>query len=181
MRNIGYARVSTAGQSLAGQLETLTAEGCEIIFEEKVSGAKSNRIELQAALRELRAGDVLIVTRLDRLARSTYDLLSIIKQIETSGAQLKSLAETWADTTTSHGRLILTVLGGLAEFERELIVQRTQEGRERAKREGRRLGRPPKLSAHQKSLVIKWRNEGRDNAEIARDLGVSRSTVSRVR
>ncbi|WP_417255295.1 recombinase family protein [Celeribacter sp.] len=95
MRNIGYARISTAGQSLTGQLETLTMEGCEIIFEEKVSGAKSNRIEQQAALRELQAEDVLIVTRLDRLARSTYDLLSIIKQIETSGAQLKSLAETW--------------------------------------------------------------------------------------
>lgn len=133
------------------------------------------------SLRELQAGDVLIVTRLDRLARSTYDLLSIIKQIETSGARLKSLAETWADTTTSHGRLILTVLGGLAEFERELIIQCTQEGRERAKREGRRLGRPPKLTSHQKALVTKWRNEGRDNAEIARDLGVSRSTVSRVR
>lgn len=180
MRYIGYARVSTAGQTLVGQLDQLQAAGCEMIFEETASGAKSDRAQLHAAVSELEAEDVLIVTRLDRLARSTYDLLTIIKQIESRGAKLKSLAEAWADTTTSHGRLILTVLGGLAEFERELIVQRTQEGRERAKREGRRLGRPPKLSAHQKGLVVKWRSEGRDNASIARDLGVSRSTVSRV-
>ncbi len=179
MRKIGYARVSTVGQSLAGQLDQLQTEGCEIIFEETATGAKSDRAQLQAAVSALGEDDVLIVTRLDRLARSTYHLLTTIKQIESRGARLKSLSETWADTTTSHGRLILTVLGGLAEFERELIVQRTQEGRERAKREGRRLGRPPKLSAHQKALVAKWRAEGRDNASIARDLGVSRSTVSR--
>lgn len=180
MRKIGYARVSTAGQSLDSQIEHLRATGCETIFQEKASGAKSDRPQLVAVLDALESGDVLVVTRLDRLARSTYDLLSTIKRIEARDAQLKSLTEIWADTTSAHGRLMLTVLGGLAEFERELIVQRTQEGRERAKREGRRLGRPPKLTSHQKKLIIKWRSHGRDNAEIARDLGVSRSTVSRV-
>ena len=91
---------------------------------------------------------------------------------------MKSLADTWADTTTPTGRLILTVLGGLAEFERSLIKERTGEGRERARREGRRLGRPPKLTAHQRALIAEWRAQGQDNVQIARALGVSRSTVS---
>ena len=146
-----------------------------------MSGARADRPELAKALAMLDEGDTLTVTRLDRLARSTFDLLNIVKTIEAKGARLKSLAETWADTTTPAGRLILTVLGGLAEFERSLIAERTGEGRERARREGRRLGRPPKLTAHQKALVEQWRAEGQDNARIARALGVSRSTISRLR
>lgn len=181
MKLIAYARVSTSGQTLDAQLEQLRAHGCDLIFQETMSGARSDRPELAKALNALEQGDTLIVTRLDRLARSTFDLLTIVRGIETKGAKLKSLAEAWADTTTPTGRLILTVLGGLAEFERSLITERTSEGRERARREGRRLGRPPKLSAHQKALIETWRTEGQDNAQIARALGVSRSTVSRVR
>lgn len=181
MELIGYARVSTAGQSLETQLEQLSANGCSRIFKEKISGVQSNRPELTLALDALKGGDTLVVTRLDRLARSTRDLLDIVDRIESKGASLKSIADAWADTTTPTGKLILTVLSGLAEFERSLIAQRTSEGRDRARREGRRLGRRPKLSAHQRRLVQQWRAEGQDNAQIARCLGVSRSTVSRIK
>lgn len=180
MNSIGYARVSTSGQTLDAQLEQLEAAGCVSVFQETMSGARSDRPELKKALDALVEGDVLIVTRLDRLARSTRDLLDIVHTIETKGAKLKALTDSWADTTTPTGKLILTVLGGLAEFERSLIAERTAEGRERARRAGRRLGRPPKLSQYQRDVVLKMRREGQDNAEIARVLGVSRSTVSRI-
>lgn len=180
MKKIAYARVSTSGQTLETQVEQLTAEDCDQIFQETISGAKSDRPELTKALAALSEGDLFVVTRLDRLARSTFDLLQTVRSIEAKGAKLKSLAEAWADMTTPAGKLILTVLGGLAEFERSLIADRTAEGRARAKREGRRLGRPPLLSTHQRSLVAQWRAEGQDNAQIARALGVSRSTISRV-
>jgi DNA invertase Pin-like site-specific DNA recombinase len=182
MKSIAYARVSTSGQTLDAQLEQLRAHGCDLIFQETMSGARADdRPQLRKALAALGEGDTLVVTRLDRLARSTFDLLTIVREIEAKGARLKSLADNWADTTTPTGRLILTVLGGLAEFERSLIRERTSEGRDRARREGRRLGRPSKLTVHQKTLVEQWRAEGQDNAQIARTLGVSRSTVSRVR
>ena len=181
MNSIGYARVSTSGQTLDAQLEQLGAAGCGSVFRETMSGVRSDRPELRKALEALSEGDVLIVTRLDRLARSTRDLLDIVHTIETKGAKLKALTDAWADTTTPTGKLILTVLGGLAEFERSLIAERTAEGRERARRAGRRLGRPPKLSQYQREAVLKMRREGQDNAEIARVLGVSRSTVSRIR
>ena len=179
MLTIGYARVSTSGQTLDAQLDQLIAADCDPVFQETISGAKSDRPELAKAA-ALQEGDTFVVARLDRLARSTFDLLDIVQTIEAKGAKLKSLSEAWADTTTPVGKLILTVLGGLAEFERALIAERTGEGRERARREGRRLGRPPKLTSHQKELVAQWRAEGQDNAQIARALGVSRSTVSRV-
>lgn len=181
MKLIGYARVSTSGQTLDAQLEKLGAEGCDEIFQEKVSGATRNRPELVKTLESLSEGDVLIVTRLDRLARSTRDLLEIVHEIENRGAKLKALADSWADTTTPTGKLILTVLGGLAEFERSLIAQRTAEGRDRAMKAGRRFGRPHKLSQHQREGAIQMRSEGQNNAEIARLLGVSRSTISRTR
>ena len=181
MKSVAYARVSTSGQTLDTQLDLLRAEGCEFVFKETISGARMERPELAKALATLEKGDTFVITRLDRLARSTIDLLELVRQIEEAGAKLKSLAESWADTTNPAGRLMLTILGGLAEFERSLIAERTTEGRQRAKREGRRLGRPPKLSQHQKALILVWRAKGQDNAQIARALGVSRSTVSRVR
>ncbi len=181
MNFIGYARVSTSGQTLDAQLEQLGGAGCDQGFKETVSGARSDRPELKKALDSLSDGDVLIVTRLDRLARSTRDLLDIVHTIETKGAKLKALADSWADTTSPTGKLILTVLGGLAEFERSLIAERTTEGRERAKRAGKRMGRPPKLSTYQRDVALKMRSEGQDNAEIARVLGVSRSTISRIK
>ena len=125
-------------------------------------------------------GDVLSVTRLDRLARSTRDLLNTLATIAGKGAGFRSLNDTWADTTTPHGRLMLTVLGGLAEFERELIRARTGEGRERAKARGVKMGRRPKLTDHQKREALKRRDAGEPMREIARTYNVSHSTISRL-
>ena len=176
----GYARVSTKDQTLASQDAQLTAAGCAKVFSEKVSGTKTDRAALAKLLRQLKAGDVLIVTRLDRLARSTRDLLNILDVIAKAGAGFKSLADTWADTTTPHGRLMLTVLGGLAEFERELIKARTADGRERAKARGVHMGRPPKLTAHQRQEAIARRNAGEALVDIARSYNVSHPTISRL-
>jgi DNA invertase Pin-like site-specific DNA recombinase len=150
----GYARVSTAGQTLASQDVQLHAAGCAKVFMEKVSGAKTDRPELAKVIRRLEPGDVLVVTRLDRLARSTRDLLNVLDAVGKAGAGFKSLADAWADTTTPHGRLLLTVLGGLAEFERELILARSGDGRARAKARGVRFGRPPSLTAHQRREAL---------------------------
>src|SRR5215467_5877696 len=135
----GYARVSTNGQTLASQDAQLHAAGAAKVYFEKASGAKSDRAELAKVIRRLHPGDVLLVTRLDRLARSTRDLLNVLAAVGSKDAKFKSLADTWADTTSAHGRLMLTVLGGLAEFERELIRARTREGRKRAKERGVRF------------------------------------------
>src|SRR6516165_2922541 len=128
----GYARVSTDGQTLASQDGQLHAAGCAKVYAEKVSGARSDRPELAKLLRRLESGDVLMVTRLDRLARSTRDLLNILHMLGERSIGFKSLADAWADTTTPHGRLLVTMLAGIAEFERELIKARTGEGRKRA-------------------------------------------------
>src|SRR5215475_8430566 len=150
----GYARVSTDGQTLAAQDGQLHAADCAKVFSEKVSGAKSDRAELAKLLKRLGPGDVLVVSRLDRLARSTRDLLNILDTIAKAGAGFKSLHDAWADTTTPHGRLLVTILGGLAEFERELILARTSDGRARAKARGVKFGRPPVLTAHQRREAI---------------------------
>ena len=135
-RRLGYARVSTHGQTLNAQLEQLKAEGCAKIYREKASGAKADRKELLRMLDRVTAGDVVTVTRIDRLARSTFDLFAIVKRIVDAGGQFRSLAEPWADTATSTGRLMIAVLGGLADVERDLIRTRTAEGRSRAKQRG---------------------------------------------
>jgi DNA invertase Pin-like site-specific DNA recombinase len=173
----GYARV----QSVEAQVKQLRDVGAETVFRETASGAKTNRAQLRRAIGNLGKGDVLIVTRLDRLARSTRDLLNTLAQIAERGAGFKSLADTWADTTTAHGRLMLTVLGGLAEFERELIRARTSEGRARAKARGQSLGRPFKLTPHQRQEAVKRRDrDGETLAEIARTYNVSPATISRL-
>lgn len=177
----GYARVSTDGQSLIAQLAELKAAKCEKIFQEKISGAQSDRKQLVRLMAVLARGDVLVVTRLDRLARSTRDLLNLLAAIAEKGAGFKSLRDTWADTTTAHGRLMLTVLGGLAEFERELIRTRTGEGRERAKAKGVVLGRRPKLTSHQRREAIARKEAGEVLTDIARSYNVSHSTISRLR
>ena len=133
MGTIGYARVSTNGQDLALQHEALKAAGCEKVYAEKISGARSDRPQLARMLKALGAGDMVVVTRLDRLARSTLDLLHTVDVITKARAGFRSLADAWADTTTAHGKLMLTVLGGLAEFERSLIMARTQAGIQRAR------------------------------------------------
>ena len=179
--NVGYARVSTQGQTLESQQEQLEKAGCSKIYREIASGARTDRPQLQGLLKGLEGGSTLVVTRLDRLARSTIDLLTIIKAIADKGCLFKSLADPWADTTTPAGRLMLTVLGGLAEFERELIKSRTSEGRERAKRAGIRMGRKPKLSPHQIAEVRVRKAGGESVRFLARSYGVSPNTISRVR
>ena len=129
MALLGYGRVSSDGQSLTAQVAELKAAGCNEIFQEKISGSRADRKQLARLLGRLGKGDVPVVTRLDRLARSTRDLLNLLGAVADKGAGFKSLRDTWADTITPHGRLMLTVLGGLAEFERELIRSRTSEGR----------------------------------------------------
>jgi DNA invertase Pin-like site-specific DNA recombinase len=177
----GYARVSTDGQSVEAQVTALTAAGAEKVFREVASGAKTDRAQLHWALDALALGDVLMVTRLDRLARSTRDLLNTLAAITDKQAGFRSLGDTWADTTTPHGRLMLTVLGGLAEFERDLIRTRTGEGRARAKARGVKLGRKPKLTPHQKREAIVRRERGDETlAEIGRSYNVSGWTISRL-
>ncbi len=178
----GYARVSTDGQSVDAQVKALHAAGAEKVFRETASGARSDRAGLRRALDHLGKGDVLMVTRLDRLARSTRDLLNTLAAIADNGAGFRSLGDAWADTTTAHGRLMLTVLGGLAEFERELIRARTGEGRERARARGVKMGRKPKLTAHQIREAVRRRDHGDETLEqIGRSYNVSHSMISRLK
>jgi DNA invertase Pin-like site-specific DNA recombinase len=177
---IGYARVSTDGQSLEAQQASLTSAGAERIFSEKISGAVTDRKALAKAIAALQGGDVLLVTRLDRLARSTRDLLNTLAQIGDRGAAFRSLADAWADTTTAHGKLMITILGGLAEFERSLILARTSEGRRRAQARGIRFGRKPKLTKHQIAEALQRRSNGEPLTEIGRSYNVSHSTISRL-
>jgi DNA invertase Pin-like site-specific DNA recombinase len=175
----GYGRVSTAGQTLAAQDAELAKAGAAKVYRETASGTKTDRPVLTKLLKRLEPGDTLLVTRLDRLARSTRDLLNVLDQVARAGATFKSLADTWADTTTPHGRLILTVLGGLAEFERELIRARTGEGRARAKARGVHMGRPLKLNAYQRKEARERRDKGETLVDIARSYGVSHMTIAR--
>ncbi|HTR67867.1 MAG TPA: recombinase family protein [Terriglobales bacterium] len=176
----GYARVSTQGQTLDAQLEQLHAAGCSHIYREKVTGARADRRELQKMLRQLAAGDVVVVTRIDRLARSTFDLFSIVKCITDVGAAFRSLAEPWADTGTSTGRLMLAVLGGLADVERDLIRTRTAEGRSRAKARGQHMGRPPALTPQQQAEARHRRAEGATLKELAQSYNVGVTTIARL-
>ncbi len=183
MTLFGYARVSTEGQSLDAQLEALKGAGCETnhIFREKITGAHADRPQLNRLLATIHDGDVLIVSRLDRLARSTRDLLNILATLGQRGAAFRSLGDSWADTTTPHGRLMLTVLGGLAEFERELIRLRTGEGRTRAKARGQHMGRPPKLTPAQRREGLQALASGEaTQADLVRRFNVSKSTISRL-
>jgi DNA invertase Pin-like site-specific DNA recombinase len=171
---------ATREQDLSGQVADLTAAGCVEVYREKASGARGDRIRLNKLLGRLESGDVLVVTRLDRLARSTRDLLNVLAAVTERGAGFRSLKDAWADTTTPHGRLMLTVLGGLAEFERELIRARTGEGRERAKKDGVRFGRPPKLTAHQQREALQRMDAGESVVDLARTFGVDRATLYRM-
>jgi DNA invertase Pin-like site-specific DNA recombinase len=176
----GYARVSTKDQTLASQDAQLREAGCAKVYSEKISGVRSDRPELAKVLKRLEPGDLLMVTRLDRLARSTRDLLNVLDEVAKAGAGFKSLADAWADTTTPHGKLMLTVLGGLAEFERSLILARTSDGRTRAKARGVRFGRPPSLTAHQRAEALQRLAAGETQTDIARSYNVSHVTIGRL-
>lgn len=176
---IGYARVSTDDQSLDSQTDALSAAGAERVFADKISGSRRARPELDKMLEQLRDGDVVAVTKYDRLARSLKDLLEIVEAIRERGAGFRSLAED-IDTTTPAGRLVFHVFASIAQFERERISERTREGLESARKRGRIGGRPPALSATQKDEVRRMRDEDqRSISEIARLFKVSERTVRR--
>jgi DNA invertase Pin-like site-specific DNA recombinase len=177
----GYARVSTDGQTVAAQVADLEKAGARRVFAETASGAKSDRAQLAKALRTVEAGDVLLVTRLDRLARSTRDLLNVLHTLGERGVGFRSLGDPWCDTTSPHGRLMVTILAGLAEFERELIRARTGEGRKRAKDRGVKFGRPSKLTAHQQREALARLAAGETQADIARSYAVDATTIGRLR
>ena len=180
-RLIGYARVSTYGQTLDAQLDQLRKAGCgsRNIYREKVTGARADRRELNRMLGKLGPGDVVTVTRIDRLARSTFDLFGIVKRIVDTKAQFRSLAEPWADTGTSTGRLMLAVLGGIADVERDLIRTRTAEGRNRAKLRGKHMGRPPSLTSAQQKEATRRRVQGATLQELADSYDRSIATMRR--
>lgn len=176
---LGYARVSTEDQHLDAQIEALKAAGAERIWSEKVSGAKVQRPKLMAMLEQLRDGDVVTVTKYDRLSRSLQDLLTIVESIQKKGAGFRSLAED-IDTTTSAGRLVFHVFASIAQFERERISERTKEGLASARKQGRIGGRPPALSPERRAEVRRMRDEdGRGIAELARLFKVSPNTIRR--
>ncbi|QFT61280.1 DNA-invertase hin (plasmid) [Sulfitobacter sp. THAF37] len=176
---IGYARVSTDDQSLDSQTDALSAAGAERVFADKISGSRRARPELDKMLEQLRDGDVVAVTKYDRLARSLKDLLDIVEAIRERGAGFRSLAED-IDTTTPAGRLVFHVFASIAQFERERISERTREGLVSARKRGRVGGRPPALSAAQKKEVRRMRDEEqRAIAEIALLFKVSERTVRR--
>jgi DNA invertase Pin-like site-specific DNA recombinase len=175
----GYARVSTADQDHAAQVDQLTAAGAAKVFSEKISGAITERPQLGRAIAALDSGDILMVTRIDRLARSTRDLLNIVHEVKQAGATFRSLAEPWADTSSELAEFMLTILGAAAKLERATILARTAEGRARAKSQGRSLGRKPKLNRAQVEMAVAMVSEGRGMKEIGEILGCSAATVSR--
>jgi DNA invertase Pin-like site-specific DNA recombinase len=180
MSIIGYARVSTQDQDLTAQLAALKAAGAGTIYREKISGVRADRPQLSRMVAALKRGDLVIVTRLDRLGRSVRELLNLLADFDRIGVGFKSLNDEWCNTTTPHGRLMLTVLGGLAEFERSLIIARTSEGRQRAMANGVRFGRRPKLSDFQRKEAVQRRGAGETLAQIARSYAVSVSMISRL-
>ncbi|GAN68789.1 recombinase family protein [Acetobacter orleanensis] len=179
-RKIGYARVSTTGQTLDGQILTLEQNQCGKIFREKISGSNAERPQLNRLLSYIQEGDTVIVTRIDRLARSTFDLFAIIRNFTEKKAHFYSLSEPWADTSSSTGRLMLAVLGGLADVERDLIRTRTAEGRARAQKQGVKMGRPLLTSKTDRIEIINRRQDGHTLAKIAKDYNISPSTVMRI-
>lgn len=175
---IGYARVSTIDQNPQSQADALKTAGCDRIITEKVSGASGTRPQLDKLLSSLTAGDVLVVVRLDRLGRSLPHLIEVVRALEGQGAGLLSLSEA-IDTTTAGGRLIFHLMGALAEFERALIIERTQAGLQAARKRGARVGRPRALTGaqvqHAKTLI----EGGETPSAVARSLGVNRATLYR--
>ncbi len=177
---IGYARVSTADQNLDLQLTALKKAGCGRIFQEKISGAKIDRPELQRLLDHLRPDDIVVVWKLDRLARSTQNLFELAEQIKLAEASFCSLSEPWADTSSPSGKMIMTVFAGIAEFERDLIRERTGAGRLEAKKRGVRFGRPEKMNDEQKLLAKRLLQENKSVNEIAKTFNVHKATIYRL-
>ena len=176
---IGYARVSTLDQSLDRQTDALTAAGAVKLFTEKVTGRKSDRPELTRLIDQLREGDVVVISELTRLSRSTKDLFSIVELIQSKGADIRSLKETWLDTTTPHGKLMFTIFAGLSQFEADLTAQRTREGLEAARLRGRFGGRPKTDDGKVKQALKLYSSREYTIKEIEELTGVKKSTLYR--
>ena len=176
---IGYARVSTEEQNLDRQLDILKQAGCDRIYEEKVSGVKKDRTELNKILDQIRTGDVIIISDLTRLSRSVKDLFSLVEQIEGKGANIKSIKESWVDTTTAQGKLMFTIFAGISQFERDLISQRTIEGLNAARARGKKGGRPKTNEKEIKLAVRMYNSKNYSISEITKATGVSKTTLYR--
>ncbi len=174
---IGYARVSTDDQNLALQQDALNQAGCEQVFKDKLGGAKAERPGLREALKYARSGDTLVVWRLDRLSRSLKDLIEMVNRLESEGVGLKSLQEA-IDTTSSSGKLVFHIFGALAEFERNLIRERTQAGLQAARARGRKGGRPKSLTQDKQVLAVKLYDEKHHAVKkICEMMGISKPTL----
>ena len=176
---VGYARVSTKEQSLDIQIKALQRAGCKLIYQEKVSGVGRTRPEFEKMMQQVRKDDCLIIWRLDRLARSTRVLLETVEVLKERGASFKSLEEPWADTTSATGRLVMTFFAGMAEFERDLIRDRTEAGRREALIRGVKFGRPSKLTDEQLKLARKLLKQGKSTQYAADVFGVHVTTLYR--
>jgi len=181
MLRIGYCRISTRrqGESLENQEETLLTHGCERIYKDIASGAKATRPGLEQAKEYARQGDTIVVTRLDRLGRSTIDTLKTVKELDERGIRIEAL-DTQLDTSTPAGRLVLSVIASLAEWERDLLIERTNEGLAHARAQGRIGGRPAKLTANQRQAALNSLEAGMSQRQVAETFGVSRSTIARL-
>lgn len=176
---IGYARVSTADQNLDRQIDQLTEERCERIFQEKITGTKKERPELDRLLDQLRESDTVIFSELTRLSRSTKDLFNLVEIIESKGANIKSLKENWVDTTTPQGKLMFTIFAGISQFERDLISQRTKEGLVSARARGRKGGRPRKGNGKVDLALKMYETKQHSISEIVEATGLSKATLYR--
>ena len=174
---IGYARVSTEEQSLNRQIDMLNEVGCKKIFEEKISGIKRERQELIKMLEQLRKGDLIIVADLTRLSRSVKELFQLVEQIEAKGANIKSLKESWMDTSTPQGKLMFTIFAGISQFERDLISQRTLEGLAAARARGKKGGRPPKDEKDIKLAKKMYEEKTYSISEITKATGIGKTAL----
>jgi DNA invertase Pin-like site-specific DNA recombinase len=180
MGRIGYARVSSNAQDYTAQVEALKAAGCERIFSEKMSGKSTKgRREFDKLMQALLPGDVVVVVKLDRLARSTRDLHNVLHDLDAKGCGFLSLHEQWCDTSSSFGRLMMTIMGGINQFERELIRSRCEDGIARAKAMGTKFGRKAKLTPEQRRVAAKRYASGETQAELAKVYKVSEATMYR--
>jgi len=176
---IGYARVSKIEQNINRQIDELNKVNCQRIYKEKITGAKKSRPELDKLLDNLRSGDTIVVSELTRFSRSTKDLFQLVEQIEKKGANIKSLKESWVDTTTPQGKLMFTIMAGLSQFERDLISQRTKEGLESARARGRKGGRPPKNNKEIEKAIKLYKSKDYSLKEIHEMTGVSKTSLYR--
>ena len=174
---LGYARCSTLDQNLDWQIDALTKEGCDRIFQEKFTGTRKDRPELLRMMDMLREGDTVIICELTRLSRSVKDLFDLVEQVEKAGANIKSLKEPWLDTTTPQGRLLFTIFSGVSQFERELIRERTMEGLASARARGRMGGRPGKDKKIIEQALTLYDSKAYSVDEISKTTGISRATL----